>query len=290
MKQQNYISSSATQDEEILSTYLKEINRIPLLTPEEEYELSVKATNGDKKARELLINSNLRFVVNVAKKFQGQGLPIEDLIDEGNIGLMIALDKFNPEKGYHFISYAVWWIRQSIMKAICDKGRAVRLPLNRSNELFQIQKAQKSLLKLNGEEATLEELAQETGLDGELVKDLLNISRDMVSFDAPISSSEDSADSLVGDFIQDDTFGPEELTIQKCLKEDINEVLATLSEKERNIIILRFGLNNKAPMSLKEIGEVYNLTKERIRQIEKRAIERLQQPQRAKKLYTYQTA
>ncbi|NLZ67709.1 MAG: RNA polymerase sigma factor RpoD/SigA [Spirochaetales bacterium] len=290
MTNKNYITNTNTQDEEILSTYLKEINRIPLLTNEREYELSVKAKAGDKKARELLITSNLRFVVNVAKKFQGQGLAIEDLIDEGNIGLMIALDKFDPEKGYHFISYAVWWIRQAIMKAICDKGRSVRLPLNRSNELFQIQKAQKYLLKANGEEASLEELAKETGLDSELIGDLLNISRDMISFDAPIASSDDSADSLVGDFIQDDGFGPEELTIQKCLREDIDKVLSTLSEKEKDIITLRFGLNNKAPMSLKEIGEVYNLTKERIRQIEKRALERLQQPQRSKILSTYKIA
>lgn len=290
MTQTNYISASNVQDEEILSTYLKEINRITLLTPEEEYELSVKAKNGDKKARELLINSNLRFVVNVAKKYQGQGLPIEDLIDEGNIGLMTALDKFDPEKGYHFISYAVWWIRQSIMKAICDKGRAVRLPLNRTNELFQIQKAQKNILKASGEEASLEEIAKETGLDEQLVKDLINISRDMVSFDAPISSSDDAQDSLVGDFIQDDNYGPEEITIQKCLKEDINEALSTLSDKEKDIIILRFGLNNKAPMSLKEIGEVYNLTKERIRQIEKSALEKLKQPQRSKKLSAYKIA
>lgn len=282
--------NSNIQDEEILSTYLKEINKIPLLSPEQEYLLSVKAKNGDRKAREVLINSNLRFVVNVAKKFQGQGLAIEDLIEEGNIGLMTALDKFDPEKGYHFISYAVWWIRQSIMKAISDKGRSIRLPLNRANELFQIQKAQKVLLKDTGEEASIEELGRETGLDEVLIKDLLNISRDMVSFDAPISSSDDSLDTLVGDFIQDEGFGPEELTIQKCLKEDINTVLSTLNEKERSIIILRFGLNNKAPMSLKEIGELYSLTKERIRQIEKRALERLQQPQRSKLLSSYQTA
>lgn len=282
--------NSNIQDEEILSTYLKEINKIPLLSPEQEYLLSVKAKNGDKKAREVLINSNLRFVVNVAKKFQGQGLAIEDLIEEGNIGLMTALDKFNPEKGYHFISYAVWWIRQSIMKAISDKGRSIRLPLNRANELFQIQKAQKVFLKDTGEEASIEELGRETGLDEVLIRDLLNISRDMVSFDAPISSSDDSLDTLVGDFIQDEGFGPEELTIQKCLKEDINTVLSTLNEKERSIIILRFGLNNKAPMSLKEIGELYSLTKERIRQIEKRALERLQQPQRSKLLSSYQTA
>jgi RNA polymerase sigma factor, sigma-70 family len=286
----NNLNTYSVQDEEILSTYLKEINRIPLLSENEEFDLAMKAKNGDASARERLINSNLRFVVNVAKKFQGQGLAMEDLISEGNIGLMIALDKFDPEKGYHFISYAVWWIRQSIMKAICDKGRAVRLPLNRSNELFQIQKAQKQHMKQFGEEASLDDLASETGLDATLINDLLNISREMISFDAPISNSDDSSDSVVGDFVQDSGFGPEELTIQKCLREDINTVLMTLSEKERHIIILRFGLNGKAPMSLKEIGELYGLTKERIRQIEKKALERLQQPQRAKILSTYQIA
>lgn len=279
------------EDRDVLSIYLKEINRIPMISHEEEYELAVRAQKGDARAREKLINANLRFVVTVAKKFQGQGLPLEDLIDEGNIGLLTALEKFEPEKGYHFISYAVWWIRQSIMKAVCEKSRAVRLPLNRANELFQIQKAQKKLIHENeSNDVSVEEIAKEAGLEPALVADLMSISREMVSFDAPVSAGNDGSDSKLGDFIEDDDLGPEELSMQKCLKEDINTVLATLTEKEREIITLRFGLNNNAPMSLKEIGEIYNLTKERIRQIEKRALERLKQPSRSKLLESYKIA
>ena len=275
-------------EKDVLSIYLKEINRVPLLDHDEEYDLAVRAQKGDEKARERLVSANLRFVVAVAKKYQGQGLPLEDLIDEGNIGLLIAMDKFEPEKGYHFISYAVWWIRQSIMKAICEKSRAVRLPLNRANELFQIQKAQKNLMHASaGGEVSIEEIAKEAGLEPALVGELLSISRETVSFDTPVGNGSDSSSSRLGDFIEDDGFGPEELAMQKCLREDIDKVLSTLSEKERDIITLRFGLNDTAPMSLKEIGEMYNLTKERIRQIEKRALERLKQPGRAKILESY---
>lgn len=275
-------------EKDVLSIYLKEINRVPLLDHDEEYDLAVRAQKGDEKARERLVSANLRFVVAVAKKYQGQGLPLEDLIDEGNIGLLIAMDKFEPEKGYHFISYAVWWIRQSIMKAICEKSRAVRLPLNRANELFQIQKAQKNLMHASaGGEVSIEEIAKEAGLEPTLVGELLSISRETVSFDTPVGNGSDSSSSRLGDFIEDDGFGPEELAMQKCLREDIDKVLSTLSEKERDIITLRFGLNDTAPMSLKEIGEMYNLTKERIRQIEKRALERLKQSGRAKMLESY---
>lgn len=281
-------TSSVQDEKDVLSIYLKEINKVPLLDHDEEYQLALRAQKGDEKARERLINANLRFVVAVAKKFQGQGLPLEDLIDEGNIGLLIALDKFEPDKGYHFISYAVWWIRQSIMKAICEKSRAVRLPLNRANELFQIQKAQKNLMHSSGSaDVSIEEIAQEAGLEPELVNELLSISRDTVSFDSPVTAGGEATTSKLGDFIEDEGFGPEELAMQKCLKEDINTVLSTLSDKEREIITLRFGLNNNAPMSLKEIGEIFSLTKERIRQIEKRALERLKQPSRARILEAY---
>ena len=281
-------TSSVQDEKDVLSIYLKEINKVPLLDHDEEYQLALRAQKGDEKARERLINANLRFVVAVAKKFQGQGLPLEDLIDEGNIGLLIALDKFEPDKGYHFISYAVWWIRQSIMKAICEKSRAVRLPLNRANELFQIQKAQKNLMHSScSADVSIEEIAQEAGLEPELVNELLSISRDTVSFDSPVTAGGEATTSKLGDFIEDEGFGPEELAMQKCLKEDINTVLSTLSDKEREIITLRFGLNNNAPMSLKEIGEIFSLTKERIRQIEKRALERLKQPSRARILEAY---
>mgnify|MGYP004651326593 CR=1 FL=1 len=262
-------------DNEVLSLYLKEINRIPLLTYEEEYELALKAKAGDKVARERILNANLRFVVSVAKKFRGQGLPLTDLINEGNIGLITALDKFEPEKGYHFISYAVWWIRQSIMKALSDKGKAVRLPLNRANELMQIQKAQKAIMEeRETSDPSVEDIAASTGLDEQLVKDLLSVSSEMVSFDSPVKKSSDS-DSTFGDFIEDSSKGPEEQVINQALQENVRSLLSTLTDKERRIIELRYGLDGNKPMSLKDIGVEYNLTKERIRQIEKRALEKL---------------
>ena len=273
------------------SIYLKQINKIPMISHEEEYELALKAQQGDKKAREKLINSNLRFVVTVAKKYQGQGLPLEDLINEGNIGLLTAIDKFEPDKGYHFISYAVWWIRQSIMKAVCEKSRAVRLPLNRANELFQIQKIQKALIHDSGStDVSVEEIADASGLEADLVKDLLAVSREMVSFDAPVASKGELSDSKVGDFIEDEKLGPEEEVINKSLKNDIESLLSTLTDKEREIIIMRFGLYDVKPMSLKEIGDQYGLTKERIRQIEKRAIEKMRMPNRYKLIESYKIA
>ncbi len=277
-------------DNEVLSIYLKEINRIPLISHEEESELAVKAKNGDKAAREKLLRANLRFVVSVAKKFRGQGLPLSDLINEGNIGLITALDKFEPEKGYHFISYAVWWIRQSIMKAISEKGRAVRLPLNRSNELMQIQKAQKAIMhEKETQDPSVEDIAEATGLDSKLISDLLSVSGEIVSFDSPVKKGEDS-DSTFGDFIEDESTGPEEEVISSSMKSAVRSLLSVLSDKERDIIEMRFGLNNKKPMSLKEIGEVYGLTKERIRQIEKRALERLRIASEEKDLGVYSTA
>ncbi|MCR5732169.1 MAG: RNA polymerase sigma factor RpoD/SigA [Sphaerochaetaceae bacterium] len=283
-------SNTSYEENDIISAYLKEINRIPLISYEEEYDLAIKAKEGDKKAREKLINSNLRFVVSVAKQFQGQGLPFEDLINEGNIGLMVALDKYEPEKGYHFISYAVWWIRQSIMKAINEKSRAVRLPLNRANELVQIQKAQKKLMLINDGDVSLEELGKETGLDQELIKDLLMINREMISLDAPIKNKGEDSTSRVIDSIEYEGMSPEENTIEKELKRDIETALSTLTEKERAVIIRRFGLYNTDPLSLKEIGDMYGLTKERIRQIEKKALEKMSQGVGSTLLSSYMTA
>jgi RNA polymerase primary sigma factor len=277
---------SGWEDKSIISIYLKEINRIPLLTREEEDEISRKAVKGDKLAQEKLINSNLRFVVNVAKKYQNQGLPLADLINEGNIGLINAINKFDPDKGYHFISYAVWWIRQSILKAIYEKSRMIRLPLNRSNELLQIEKKKRELTSVKGIEPENEEIARELHLSKEIVDDLLNISRDMVSLDTPVYTDRDS--SNLGDFIEDQGLKlPEEEFIDKSLAEDINNVLTTLSQKEAEILQYRFGLNHEKPLSLKQIGDKYNLTKERIRQIEKKAISRLQHPSRKQYLEAY---
>ena len=234
----------------------------------------------------MLVKANLRFVVNVAKKYQNQGLPLSDLISEGNIGLMNAIERFDVDKGYHFISYAVWWIRQAILKAICEKSRMIRLPLNRANELVQIEKARKELQSGNAEEPEIREIAHSVNMDEEHVADLLNISRDLISLETPVYAEKDS--SQLGDFIEDSGYPhPEDIIVDKSLKEDIVSVLRSLSTKEAEIIQYRFGLNGKSPLSLKEIGDKYNLTKERIRQIEKKAIKRLQHPSRSQYLEAY---
>lgn len=275
-----------TNDENILSIYLKEINKVPLLTREEEQHHAKRAADGDSYSKNKLIQANLRFVVNVAKKYQNQGLPLADLISEGNIGLMNAIERFDVSKGYHFISYAVWWIRQAILKAICEKSRMIRLPLNRANELVQIEKVRKELQIESRGDPEMQEIAKALDMDEDHVADLLNISRDMVSLDTPIYDEKDS--SILSDFVEDKgQKAPEELAIDRSLREDINVVLSTLSSKEADIIQYRFGLNGKRPMSLKEIGNRYKLTKERIRQIEKKALKRLQHPSRSHSLRSY---
>ena len=262
-------------DNEVLSTYLKTIDKIPLLTYDEEYELALKAKNGDKKAREKLINANLRFVVSVAKKFRGQGMPLEDLINEGNIGLMTAVDKFEPEKGYHFISYAVWWVRQAILKSLAEQSRPVRLPLNRSNELIQIVRAKNDLIHNKGiSDPTVDEIAAASGLDVTLVKNLLEVTRDMISFDSPIKGDEEG-DSSYFDFVEDKSQSPEDDVVNHMMEKDVRGLLSVLGDKERDIIEKRYGFNGNEPMSLKAIGDEYNLTKERIRQIEKAALQKL---------------
>ncbi len=273
-------------DDNILSTYLKEINLIPLLTREEEYTYSMAAAAGDPVAREKLVKANLRFVVNVAKKYQNQGLPFMDLISEGNIGLLNAVERFDATKGYHFISYAVWWIRQAILKAVCEKSRMIRLPLNRANELVQIEKARKVVVNNRTEEAELKEIAGLLNMTQDHVRDIVNISREMISLDTPLSIDRDS--SSVGDFLEDDQYEqPEDMVIEANLREDIDMILASLSDKEAEVIRYRFGLNGYKAMSLKEIGDQFNLTKERIRQIEKKAIRRLQHPSRMGRLEAY---
>lgn len=275
-----------SSDENILSIYLKEINKVPLLTREEEQNYARRAATGERLAKNKLIQANLRFVVNVAKKYQNQGLPLADLISEGNIGLMNAIERFDVSKGYHFISYAVWWIRQAILKAICEKSRMIRLPLNRANELVQIEKVRKELQSESRGDPEIQEIAKALDMSEDHVADLINISRDMVSLDTPIYDEKDS--SILSDFVEDKgQKAPEESVIDRSLREDINAVLNTLSSKEADIIQYRFGLNGKRPMSLKEIGNRYKLTKERIRQIEKKALKRLQHPSRSHSLRSY---
>jgi len=279
-------SSANYDDENVLSMYLREINRIPLLSREEENYYATRAAEGDQEAKAILAKSNLRFVVNVAKKYQNQGLSLADLIAEGNLGLLTAIDHYDVTKGYHFISYAVWWIRQAILKAICEKSRMIRLPLNRANELVQIEKARALFEGELSEDAEIREIAEFLEMEPEHVKDIVSISRDLISLDAPVYDEKNS--TTVGDLIENEHHeSPEQTAIQSSLRDDINKVLATLSAKEREIVEYRFGLNGKRPMSLKEIGDRMHLTKERIRQIEKAALKKVSVPETMERLQAY---
>ncbi|MBR4005779.1 MAG: RNA polymerase sigma factor RpoD/SigA [Treponema sp.] len=274
-------------DKETLNIYLKEINRIPLLTRDEENELAAKAAAGDKAAKEKIVNANLRFVVKVAKNYQNQGLDLIDLISEGNIGLLNAIERFDVSKGFHFISYAVWWIRQSILKAICEKSRMIRIPLNRCNELVQIDKARKLVACKNNEEQEVMEIGKMLGMDETHIREMMNLSREMISLDAELSG-EGEKTRVVGDLLVDtSSVSPEEHAINESMKDDINQVLETLRPNEAKVLRLRYGLDGDKPMSLKEVGVVCNLTKERIRQIEKKAIVRMQHPARMDRLASY---
>ncbi|NIZ40296.1 RNA polymerase sigma factor RpoD/SigA [Entomospira entomophila] len=266
------------EDENALSLYLKEINTIELLTREEEDRLARAARDGDEDAKNKLLQANLRFVVNVAKKFQNQGLPLADLISEGNIGMIHAIERFNPDQGFHFISYAVWWIRQAIMKALGEKSRSIRLPQNRANELVQIEKARKILQASTNKEPTPEEISKLVGLDVTIIQSLLNTSRGIASLDSP-ASTEAESNSTLGEFITDNRYISPELELEQHeLNAEINKLLSTLPIKEAKVLEMRFGLNNQRALSLKEVGEHFNLTKERIRQIEKKALQRLSKP------------
>jgi RNA polymerase primary sigma factor len=282
----NYTDFGSSLDVSSLSVYLREINKIPLLTREEEVNLAKEARDGSQVAKDKLIQANLRFVVNVAKKYQNQGLTLSDLISEGNLGLITAVDKFDVDKGYHFISYAVWWIKQSILKAICEKSRMIRLPLNRANELLQIEKVKREISSNKDGEADIEEIADFLDMDKSRITDLINASKEFVSLETPLSSDKDA--NTISDLMED-TKGadPEEVLIDRTLQESIEQVLSTLTAKESDVIKYRFGLNGERPHSLKEIGDKYNLTKERIRQIEKKAISRLRHPSRSQKLRSY---
>ncbi len=270
-----------------ISIYLKEINKIPLLSYEEETELAKKAAAGDKLAKNKIVNANLRFVINVAKKYQRKGLELEDLISEGNIGLLTAIDKFDVSKGYHFISYAVWWIRQSILKAICEKSRAIRLPQNKANELVQIERAMKTIKDKVSEEQEFSEIAAMLNMDASHVRELLEISRDMASLDADVAGKDNSVTTL-GAMLEDKAHVlPEDFVINKEMQKDLNNVLSTLKPAEAEVLKMRYGIGVEKPMSLKEVGDKFNLTKERIRQIEKHALVRMQHPTRARRLESY---
>ena len=275
------------KDDDVLGMYLRDINRIPLLSREEETDLAVKAAAGDKAAKDKIVRANLRFVVNIAKKYQNHGLDLTDLISEGNIGLMTAVEHFDVNKGYHFISYAVWWIRQTILKAICEKSRAIRLPLNRANELVRIEHARKLVAGNKTEDQEFEEVAEMLNMDKKHVREMINISREMVSFDAPVKGS-DRDDTTFGDFVEDSySDAPDTGVMTEALENELNDVISTLKPNEAAVLKMRYGIGVEKPMSLREIGEVCNLTKERIRQIEKHALIRMQHPTRKSRLESF---
>lgn len=273
-------------DDEMMDLYLKDINRIPLLTAEEEKKLAVEARNGSKSAKNKLVNANLRFVVAIAKTYQGRGFELMDLISEGNLGLMTAVDHFDVSKGYKFISYAVWWIRQSIQKAIYDRSRAIRLPMNKVNELYQIEKARTMVETDMAEDEQITEIARILGMEASYVRNLLNFNRDMLSLDAPIDSTK--SDAVMGDIYKDEINPtPEQAAMEDALKNDVDGALKTLKPKAERVLRMRYGLGGYKAMSLKEIGDACGLTKERIRQIEKGAVQMLQSPSRRRRLEAY---
>lgn len=282
----------ATKDLDVINLHLKDINRVPLLKPEEETELAKKAAAGDKVSRDKLLTSNMRFVVNVAKKYQNRGLDLEDLISEGYVGLIEAVEKFDVNRGYHFISYAVWWIRQSILKAISEKSRGIRLPMNKTNELSQIEKAQKAIRREGNksEDEELSEIASMLGMTKYHVREMMDISREILSLDAPVVADENGKSTL-GDFLQNDASSdPLEQVLNSSLKDAINSVLNSLDSKSAAVLRMRYGLNGEKGMSLAQVGAKFNLTKERIRQIEKKAISKIQNSYRSDLLSDYVVA
>jgi RNA polymerase primary sigma factor len=272
--------------ENILGMYFNDLSHIPLLTREEEDRAARAAAQGDMVARNKLINSNLRFVVTIAKKYQGMGIPLTDLINEGNIGLISAVEKFDVDRGYHFISYAVWWIRQSILKALYEKSRFIRLPVNQTSDLIHIARAKKMLAGNAGTENEVQEIAQMLNIKEHYVEDIMAISREVVSLEKLVTS--DAGTLPLGNSVIDHRYdAPEQAVMNKSLEDDIAELLGTLSYKEAEISRLHFGLGNQTPMSLQEIGERFNLTKERVRQIEQKALSRLKHLSRRVKLAAY---
>ena len=271
--------------DEPIKMYLREIGQIPLLSYEEEIEYAQKVLNGDEEAKQKLIESNLRLVVSIAKKHTNRGLKMLDLIQEGNMGLMKAVEKFEYEKGFKFSTYATWWIRQAITRAIADQGRTIRIPVHMIETINKIKKESRIILQETGKEPTAEELSKKLELPVEKVKNILEMNQDPISLETPVGSEEDSE---LGDFVEDDKFAnPYDATTRVLLKEQLDDVLKTLNEREEKV--LRYGLDDGSQKTLEEVGKIFNVTRERIRQIEVKALRKLRHPSRRKKLEDYRS-
>ena len=262
--------------------YLKEIGRVPLLTSEREHELAERMAEGDIEAKKALVEANLRLVVSIAKRYVGRGMFFLDLIQEGNLGLMKAVDKFDYTKGYKFSTYATWWIRQAITRAIADQARTIRIPVHMVETIHKVSRYSRQLLQEYGREATAEEIGEKMGMSAEKVREIMKIAQDPVSLETPIGEEEDSH---LGDFIQDeDTPAPADAASQTILREVIERELHTLTPREEHVIKLRFGLYDGRTRTLEEVGQEFNITRERIRQIEAKALRKLRHPSRARHL------
>ena len=267
--------------------YLKEIGRINLLTSDEEFEYARRAEEGDEEAKRILAESNLRLVVSIAKRYVGRGMLFLDLIQEGNIGLMKAVDKFDPTKGYKFSTYATWWIRQAITRAIADQARTIRVPVHMVETINKLARVQRQLTQELNREPTDEEIAKKLGISIEKVREVYKISQDPVSLETPIGEEDDSH---LGDFVPDErTMGPEEYATVEMLKEELSGVLATLTDREEKVLRLRFGLDDGQCRTLEEVGQIFGVTRERIRQIEAKALRKLRHPSRSRKLKDFLT-
>ena len=277
-------NDNAAMDDPV-KVYLKEIGRVPLLTPEEEIEYAIRIADDDEVAKKRLAEANLRLVVSIAKRYVGRGMQFLDLIQEGNMGLIKAVDKFDYSKGFKFSTYATWWIRQAITRAIADQARTIRIPVHMVETINKVKKANSQLLHQNGKEPTPEEIAEFLEMPTDKVREILRVAQEPVSLETPIGEEEDSH---LGDFIPDDDApAPAEVAAFTLLKEQLMNVLDTLSAREKNVLKLRFGLDDGRARTLEEVGKEFKVTRERIRQIEAKALRKLRHPSRSKKLKDY---
>ena len=280
-----HVASSAMSDDPV-HLYLKEIGNYPLLSLADEVALSKRIEQGDDVAKQLLAESNLRLVVSIAKRYVGRGLSFLDLIQEGNLGLIKAVEKFDYTKGFKFSTYATWWIRQAITRSIADQSRTIRIPVHMSEVINKTYRISRNLLQVLGREPTEQELADELNLPVEKIREILKVSADPISLDTPIGEEDDSH---LGDFIRDENImGPEEAASYSILRDQIAKLLDTLTDREQRVLVLRFGLKDGRSRTLEEVGKEFNVTRERIRQIEAKALRKLRHPSRAKMLKGYE--
>ena len=268
--------------------YLREIGKIPLLTAEEELALAHRVVAGEKKAKDKMAEANMRLVVSIAKRYSGRGLDFLDLIQEGNTGLLRAVEKFDPDKGFKFSTYATWWIRQAITRAIADQARTIRIPVHMVETINKLLRTQRRMTQELNREPTIDELAEELEMDPSKVEYVIKIKQDITSLDAGVGRDGEDEDSVLGDFIEDgDSATPEESATSQLLKEQVKEVLSSLSDREQKILKMRFGLNGSKSHTLEEVGKEFAVTRERIRQIEAKALAKLRKHKDSKKLHEY---